>query len=462
MTFAVSARVAASMPAITGGRIVLGLVAWMLLLKLAAVAAFTHSGEDIFNLGFSFDPYVRSILDGRGFVSCDTGGCDVSSRMPALPYFMAAMAKVTTSLRVASILKALLLSGLLYLAIRGVERCLVIRKPIHAIAYTLLGLFVVMSPNLVKHAAAINYEEGFLIELVAINFLGVMMLLAPGPAAPGVARFVIPVAAASVAYLFKSSQVLVWLATVGIVLGVAIRARRYTLASLLLVLALAGPAGWLVHNYTSAGRLTVMSSYDGENMFRGSNAHTLDVYPHCSLDVLFVKDRVCEGQPVLTEMEIGRPGFATEWAWNDAYKARAMDWILQNPAAAAKTVAVKFAVFFGATGLVPYVTTIPLPDGLAEAQRGIMEKLVGSVWVIPARLLEIIVLLASLWLLVRGDRPARATALAILMFVACYSAPYVFGFGHERHFAPMLMMCALSSLFLLSAFIRTSANPRAA
>ena len=96
-----------------------------------------------------------------------------------------------------------------------------------------------------------------------------------------------------------------------------------------------------------------MSSYDGENMFRGWNAHTLDLFPACHLDTLFVALRTCEGKPVDLPNEIGRAAYADEWAWNDGYKARAMTWIHDNPQAAARTLAVKAATFFSRPGSCP-------------------------------------------------------------------------------------------------------------
>ena len=194
---------------LTGGEVVALLVVLMAVLKLAAVWFFVPATRTIFDLGFGFDPYVRSLVEGRGYVSCGGAGCDVASRMPGLPLFLAAFAPLTTSLRLVDAVKVLLLSLLVYLAVRGIDRRLAVRQCWQAGLYIAIGLFLVLSPNLIKHASAAYYEEGYVLELLAITAV-CLFFVAVAPREASAGRYVAAIAAASVCYLFKSSLILVW------------------------------------------------------------------------------------------------------------------------------------------------------------------------------------------------------------------------------------------------------------
>ena len=156
---------------VTGGQIVALLIGAMAILKLIAVWFSVPASRTIFDLGFSFDPYVHMLVDGKGYMSCGNGGCDVASRMPGLPLFLAAFSPLTISLRIADTVKVVLLSILVYLAFRGIDRRLFAARCWQSGLYIVLALFLVFSPNLIKHASAAYYEEGYVLELLAITFV---------------------------------------------------------------------------------------------------------------------------------------------------------------------------------------------------------------------------------------------------------------------------------------------------
>jgi hypothetical protein len=153
MTEALPATIRSKRFAMDGGRVFAGLIRLMVVLKLVAVFIYVPADRSIYDLGFSFDPYVRSLHEGRGFVSCEASGCDHSSRMPGFPLFLAAVSSLTTSLRVAAIIKALLFSALIYLACRGIGERLFAWTPAHFAFYAAVAVFLVLAPNLIKHAS---------------------------------------------------------------------------------------------------------------------------------------------------------------------------------------------------------------------------------------------------------------------------------------------------------------------
>jgi hypothetical protein len=422
-------------------------VGLMLALKLAAVVLYVPASKSIFDLGFSFDPYVRSLYDGEGFRSCAAYGCDHSTRMPALPFFVYALSFLTLNLRVAAAIKAIVLSAVVYFAARDFAERLAARSRLYFALYAGLAAFVIFSPDLIKHMTALQYEEGYLIEIQAVTVLTILTLVAKDARERRLRDFLLPVAFASLAYLFKSSQILVWAVVTVTACVAAAQMRRPLLAAGLAAFALVAPASWLAHNVATGDRASIMSSYDGENMFRGWNAHTLDLFPACHLDTLFVALRTCEGKVLDLPHEIGRPAFPDEWAWNDGYKTRATDWIHDNPGAAAKTFAVKAATFLLWPRMVPYL----LMDESSETRRKPAEEILSGLWLAVGRVIELAALGMGGWLALRGRGRTRALGVVSLALLTAYAAPYILGFSTERHFSLFILMSALCAYFLIDA-----------
>lgn len=421
------------------------------LLQLVAVALYNKADRSILDLGFSFDPYVKSLFDGKGYVGCEDFGCHYSSRMPGLPYFVYALGFLTLKYKVAAYLKVLLLGLCTWLAARVLAREITLPTPL-AFAFSLLVVgFLVFAPNLTKHMSVLHYEEGYLVGIIAVLVMLTLALLLRGPGrfSAGIAAAAVGVAALS--YLIKSSQVVVLFAVVVITVWLALAAGRRAVAAGLVALALIAPAGWTAHNLATGNRLSFMSSYDGENFFRGFSQHTLTVYPECGLDVLFTPMDLCQGKKLNLPHEISRFGYKNEWDWNDAYKARAMAFIKENPGLALKTFAVKFLTVTAWPRLVPYV----LEDETGkERWRKPAEEIGGAAWLTLGRLIEFFGLGLAVMLLIRGDGRARAIAASGLFLAASYAAPYIMGFGVERHFSIFIMICALVTLVLVTEWQR--------
>ncbi len=427
-------------------RVWLGIVLMILALKLLAVLVYVSPTRSIFDLGFFFDPYLKSLYAGNGFESCDLPVCDHSSRMPALPYFLYALSPFTLSLRAAAVVKVCLLSALVYFTCRDFALRITARTPLQFAFYAGATLFLIFAPTLVKHMATMHYEEGYLIEIQAVTVVTTLMLLSRVGKDLRWRDCAIPVLVASLGYLFKSSQILVWAVVAVVVVSVALASSRRGMAAAMVALALVAPLSWLTHNIVTGQKFSIMSSYDGENMFRGWNAHTLDVFPACHLDTLFVTLRTCEGRSLDLPHETGRADYPNEWAWNDGYKARATDWIVHNPEAAARTLGEKAAVFLAWPRLVPYV----LMDETSEHGRKPAEEAMSALWISIGRLMEFAAFGMSFWLLAKGDGRARALALTCLALMAAYATPYILGYTTERHFCIFILMGVLCDFFLFA------------
>ncbi len=149
---------------------------WFLILHTLGAA-----GTQIFETGFGFGGYVRGLLvDGSlhscaalPFKPCDPTLCVYATRMPLLPLFYASLAKLfgTRSVQIA-LAKCTLTAGLLTVFLR-----LLTRDVRFSILAVLLAYALYLGPQVLKHGASLEYEEGLLIDLEACFAIAVVYLL---------------------------------------------------------------------------------------------------------------------------------------------------------------------------------------------------------------------------------------------------------------------------------------------
>ena len=415
-------------------------------LKVVAIYIYVPAAATLLDVGFGFAPYVQSLITNGHFAACDYSACDYARRMPGLPYFFFFSSFFTDNLRTAALIKAVTLTCLLWLSYKNVAgyfsaQPVMLRRILFA-----LVAFLALSPNLVKHAAMVDYEEGYLVELLAATATSTMFLVASNFRISSAPRYAAPIIAASIAYLFKSSMVVIWIVVPSLVVYLAFTATRRKLASGLIALALAAPGGWLLHNWTHGGKVTIMSSYDGENAFRGWNAHTLDLYPECTLDLLFRPITTCGARIMQFPAEPRRSDFATEWAWNEHYAQHSVDWVINHPTDARQLLGLKLQTVFLSFRTVPYFR---VSDGPNDTARSTIEDTLSGIWLFLGRMLQVAWLAVIGVLMCRGDSQARRVAFTSLIIPLGYALPYVLGFGYERHFSLFIMLVTISLIFLL-------------
>ena len=418
----------------------------MTALKVVAIYVYVPPSATLLDVGFGFAPYVQSLITNGHFAACDYSACDYARRMPGVPYFLFILSFFTDGLRTAALIKAIALSGLLWLSYKNVAAYFLVHSVMLRRVLFSLVAFLALSPNLVKHAAMVDYEEGYVLELLAAATTSTMFLVASNFKTSSALRYAAPIIAVSIAYLFKSSMVVIWVVTSSLVVCLALTAARLKLASGLIALALAAPSGWLLHNWTQGGKATIMSSYDGENAFRGWNVHTLDLYPDCTLDLLFQPISICGLRTMQFPAEPRRADFATEWEWNDRYAQRARDWVINHQSEALKILGVKLYTVFLSVRIVPHYR---VTDGANDTIRTRVEEWLSGLWLSLGRALEIVWLAVIGFLICFGDTRARRLAFTSLVIPLGYALPYVVGFGYERHFSLLIMLVTIGLIFSL-------------
>jgi hypothetical protein len=409
------------------------------------------SGSHIFEMGFGFGDYIRNLwADGAfrscstpPFASCGSDLCNYSTRMPGLPLLYVALAKVvgTQSVAVAfakCTVSAILFAGFLFALARDTK--------VSILAVVLL-FALYLGPQTLKHGASLEYEEGLLVDLGLCLAIAVTYLVRPTLVGPRTRQNSMAIAAillATAMYFVKTTALITLVVVIALVLW-SPQVRAITKGFALLCVA-APFALWIAHNAASSGAVHLSSSWNGENLYRGSSSEGLALYPQISLDRLFdsTQARLGDGTVVpLGNLEKGRC-FADEWAWNTYYSRQARAWTEQHPAAALQFLAKKIWVTLFELRHTPYGTSATGE----ESEYAPAVRLAMLVWMGFARL----VLLTLVILLIRelklGDVRQSAWELALL---AAGWVPFLLVFSYQRHIVPLLVMAGmvLVSLYLV-------------
>ncbi len=412
--------------------------------------------QHVHDVMFGFSGYVHSLLESGAYRSClglpfeaiDPNTCVYTTRMPALPIMLVTLsAFVGTNMATVAAAKAVVASI-------GVAGALIIwtRRSTPSFATVLLFVFALLGPQVLKHAACLDYEEGLLVELMAIQAMMLAAILSSDNQDKRSIHSVFYLAlvlCAGLSYLTKTTMLpfLVGIATFSVY---KLRFRPLTALAVVFIAGLP-VIGWGTFSWETTGRWTSSSSWNGENLLRGFNSESYQIYPDISVDRIFsAKEGILDnGQIVPMGHWISRPPFHNEWEWNDYYVKFAKQWILENPMDALHFSGKKAWAMFIDPKRVPRRVSAELEK---EPYGGSAESL-GVAWMIIARVLFFA---AIVHLLIEARLTRRFDALWLLALIAAYSIPYVIVFASQRHAIPMLVFVIISlaaSLARMSSFV---------
>ena len=429
-------------------RLVVAVACALGFLKLLIVPAFYDLNFPVSQITFGFGPATQAVATTGSLIACpplflDLPGlqCAVAERMPLIPYLFAGAMKLVgdNALRL-SVLKTVILDlALLYflwrwLKITGADRFTLV----------LIGM-VVAGPQFMLHSASPHYEEGFLIQLLAI--LLIIQFAYVWGRENELARWSLPayVVVSGAIYLAKSSMILVF-AWSFIFLIVFMKLR--TIVKLSAALAMGVPllvwGGYMKH---VTGHFAIGTSIDGWNLMLGNNPATLDFYPRYTVDLLHgdgptqLDGRMINRVRIQDlDPQLGRQAPINEWQANDAFRRVAIEWAVGHIGEELRLVARKLAVFFFAIRNNSIVPGHDKPPTVA--------LIAGIGWMAAMRVImwgAIITATVAVW---RGTG-LRNAGLCFLTFLAAYAVPCIVGYAYERHVVPVMLPAAL---FLASAW----------
>lgn len=426
-----------------------------------ATHALYASDQSVFGTGFGFGSYVQGLVkDGTyrscafmPFDPCNPSTCTFATRMPVIPLLLALLTQLvgvqSASVAIAKCLvTAMLSTGFLIVLSRDLR-------------ITWVGLVILyglyFGPQALKHGAALDYEEGLLIDLSLCLAIAVSYPLRPQQTSCAGRRAAMSVAAVAIAtlmYFTKTTALLTLFVVLAIVLmGTAVRTRA-KLACVVIV-AVSGIL-WTAHNLNSTGVVSVSSSWNGENLFRGYDSAALAIYPQISLDRLFDSRHAVLDDGRIVPLGAYRSSrcFIDEWTWSAEYSRRAGEWLAEHPYSAAIFFAKKtWVTLFEIRHTPMYASATDKRQESTAAQRAVM---IG--WMAAARAVFFLLLgyiLLDLW---AGRNRSHGWVIALL-FAAC--APYMIVFSYQRHMIPVLQLAGalLAILYFAPASTANDIGP---
>ncbi len=426
---------------------------WMIALIALEVAAcvllLVPRGE-VASVGSGLGEYAASLAAGRGYrMEVPCAQLDHVRRMPLEPVFLAAVARLGGGVWAAVSVRLALLLSLLVASVACFTRApgrAWWRSPVWTGAFLLLAA----APLFAKHLAQLGYEEGFSIVLIPCLMLAGLSVLAPAPAAGARPAGSIAFGALlSGVFLLKSGYVAVHGVGAAALLWLCLH-RPHRLHWLGLLVALAGPLGWAAFVFHATGRMSLGTSWDGENLFRGWSSAGLEVYPWQSLDRLFDTPAIATPTGVI-EAPLAPPrcAFGGEWAWNDHYRDRALGWAADAPGSAARFIVEKARV------VLFEVRPVPLS--------GMSDPLRAAVVILSFLLLRGLGLVALVWAFrqrgpLRGRLPQLLFGAGSLVALAL---PLLVGFAYDRHTFVLLVAFLFLAAGLASQLESSEGPPRA-
>jgi hypothetical protein len=429
-------------------RLAIAVIVGLSLMKLLIVPAFYDYNFPVREIGFGFGPAAQAVattgttkLCPPIFLELANLHCAVAERMPLIPYMFAGAMKLVggSALRLA-ILKTVILDLLLlyflsrWLAMVGADR------------FTLILIAMVfIGPQYMLHSFSPEYEEGLLIQLLAILLIiqfayvwGRENELAPW------ARLPAYVAVNAAIYLVKSTMVLVlvW-NTIFLAACMRLRPALKFAAVFAMILPLLLWAGYVKH---MTGHFAVGTSMDGWNLLVGNNPATLHFYPRYSLDAAIgngpieIDGRLIDRFSVKElEQQLEREPSVDEWEVSHAYFDAAITWATGHIGEELRLVARRLEVFFLA------IRNTPIMPGHEPPAVALVA---GMVWMAAMRIVLWSAIIGAALVVWRGTS-MRSAGICFLIFLGVYTVPYLLAYAYERHVIPVVLPAAL---FLASAW----------
>lgn len=432
------------------------------LVQKIILARFLYDSAAIETLGFGMGGYVEALKAGNGFKNCDAlNMCNYSSRMPGVPLVIYMFSLFSDSQIGISILKSIVFSAIclvIFIFIKTNDGSNQINVKILTV-YLGTYLVMVLMPTLAKHSAAIIYEEAYFIELL-IPWIVINSIIIEGIIKKNALNFdklnSLNMLLSFSFFMIKSSMIVLFLWAILLFIVVwflrpTTSVRKHSL--LMLSVCIFISSIWVVHNFNSGGGIKLMSSWDGENLFRGNNAVSAKIYPDISLDRLTDSNSVIlrNGNEVLFSMFPSRKDFENEWEWNSYYKSKSLQWVKEDFISWGRFQGSKAFNFFLSLRMTPFSVDTDARISERNFQQLAYDNLV-ILWLLTGR----IFFFSSIFLIVRdaSSHGVKTYTQSIILLIPTflYAIPYILGVNYERHISPFLLMYVALFFILITTY----------
>ena len=420
---------------------------FFLILKIFASSYLIEINKSIYELSFGFGNLIKNLVENGEFRSCFKEKCQYASRMPIIPLLIATLSHISKSQFIIAIIKNIFLSLFFIMNYLIIIKISLIDKKFVNKLFLVSLIVLSFSLPLIKHSSSITYEEGYLIEpiiLWLISFLTALRLILIYKNKSASYKIILTTSLLGLLiFLIKSSMLLIFILSLSLVAFSFWKFYKnkgqkiYPLASI--IICIVTLSAWGIHQLNKTGKFSIMTSYDGENFFRGNNDVSYKIYPHYSLDLIFNTQKISIKNELITS-EILFPDFSkftNEVEWNKYYKKMSKEWIINNPK--------KFFNFFIKKINNFYLSYKKTPYSIYENENQEnnikrIDKIFTAVWLIEGRIFLLATILLIIKRYMNNDKFMKIQSIIIILILLAYSIPYLIGFNYERHITPFLLI----------------------
>lgn len=364
------------------------------------------------NLSFGYGDILENLRSNGEYIACEMsympeGLCFSGHRIPFITYFLwFASILLNNNILLIVIFKNILTTILLLKSFQYVYN-----RTNNKYIFLILISFILTFPRWFLHYFQINTEEPYIIPFFAFV---ICYLFFKSNKYHDFILFTI-----SVLGLLYSKNSLLFVVLVSPILYF-IQYKDISKAIILSTVIVMGMTSLAYFNYEKAGKFTISSSWEGWNLYKGNNPHTLKYYPEKSLDELDYLGLI--------------PGksnhYSSEWEYSKFLKDRAIDFIQQNPFQFLQLLLLKTYLFF----LAPISPDCCAPSGAL--------RFINNLYLFFYRIL----FLGSLsWFFYRiyfkktvSQETLQVTLIYITILIL-FSGFYIIGFVYERHITPIIL-----------------------
>ncbi len=399
--------------------------------------------ETIYSLGYGFGPLVKGIVENHKYNNFNDPRFS-SHRMPFIPTFLALIASIKGNVLFAYIIKNLLFTALLFLAIFRAYLCFDnLRR--HKLWILISSfLFLLSFPQIVYHCALIDTEEGYLIQMIALVFIYLLIW-----DKSEINLFVVCVLAFLTALLFLTKSSMIILTPV-FCLFYFIKSRKIRVFAIFLLYTSVGFLGWGLFNYSHSKVFTISSSFNGINFYKGNNTLTSSIYPPGNLDVLY------------KQMNEIHESMENEWDIDKHWMKKSIDYIKLYPLEKLKRIRDRIIICYIEPRNTPAHKGEKRITGLFGWQ-SFLYMLIYRILLIPSLVLAVLTILKAKKKKGKGsisNNPGFINSIIYLGFIVSYTLPYLMSFVYERHVVPMIFPTVFYLLRVLDDKIYESLKKR--
>ncbi|TAG57474.1 MAG: hypothetical protein EAZ27_02885 [Cytophagales bacterium] len=364
-------------------------------------------------LSFGYGVLINSLSENGQYQVCGVHApeiCFTAHRLPLITYFLYLFHYIGIPMFWAALVKIILSSLLIWLSLK------IVLKKTNSVWFPIIFVFILITPRWALNYVEIGMEEPYLIPLMA--FLYASFLFSDYSFST---LKIIAITILLCMTMWIKHSMLYFPFVFAIFWYIKFRNIKHSVIMLLILIS--SVLGIAFFTQQVSGRFTIKSSWEGWNLYKGNNEHTLNYYPQYHLDNLDYLGLVTVDSTV-----------KDEWQYSNQLSERAKKYIVNNPLEFVKMTLVKSYVFF--------LDFSDTGRPLGEVAYSKKIEIINSIFLLILRLLFVISIFYCFYLYffrLKIDKDFKLATLFMIFTLLSFSGFHIIGFAYQRHFMPVIL-----------------------